>query len=53
LKKVAFFLQAKSAVKTPQFTSNPPQLHHKKPARNHTFSQKPPEKTAFHHTQKK
>jgi hypothetical protein len=49
---VACFPPPKTAVKTPQLTSNPPQLHHKKPSRNHPFFSKSPEKTPLHHAEK-
>jgi hypothetical protein len=39
-------------VNLPAFTSNPPQLHHKKTTSNHPFSPKPPAKTGSHHPQK-
>jgi hypothetical protein len=39
-------------INSPAFTSNPPQLHHKKPTSNHPFSPKPPAKTRSHHPQK-
>src|SRR5271170_6538023 len=48
-----FSAPEKHPSKTPQLTSNPPQLHHKKPSRNHAFSQKPPEKTPLHHAEEK
>jgi hypothetical protein len=41
------------SINAPRFTSNPPQLHHKNTIKKTLFSQKPPEKTRFHHTQKK
>jgi hypothetical protein len=34
------------------FTSNPPQIHHKKPRPNHPFLPKPPAKTGSHHLKK-
>jgi len=43
-----FFSTEKSPSKNHIPTSNPPQLHHKKPSRNHHFSQDPPVKTPLH-----
>jgi len=42
----------KVSIKTPQFTTNPPQLNHDLPSRNTTKTQKPPAKTPLHHTKK-
>jgi hypothetical protein len=44
LKTVADFQTQNSAVNTPRFTSNPPQLHHKNTTTKHHFSPKPPAK---------
>jgi len=46
-KRWKIFRPQKVSVNQPQFTSNPPQLHHKKPHRKTTFSQKTPAKTPF------
>jgi hypothetical protein len=42
----------KVSVNTPQFTINPPQLHHKNTTLKTQVFAKPPAKTAFHHGQK-
>jgi len=38
------FRPEKLSVNAPRFTSNPPQLHHKKPRQKRTFSQNPLQK---------
>jgi hypothetical protein len=44
-----FFRPEKVSLNTPHFTSNPPQLHHKKTTlKTHIFT-KPPAKTPLHH----
>jgi hypothetical protein len=48
-KTVTFFRSRKVTVNFPRFTSNSPQLHHKKPSRKTRFSAKTPAKTPFHH----
>jgi hypothetical protein len=39
-----FFRPEKLSVNAPRFTSNPPQLHHKRPRQKRTFSQNPLQK---------
>jgi hypothetical protein len=45
LEKVTFFGAQKPPSKTPQLTSESPQLHHKKPPKNAVEIAKPPLKT--------
>jgi hypothetical protein len=47
-----FFAAGKVSVNSPRFTSNPPQIHHKKPHLKTQFFAKPPAKTPFDHTEK-
>jgi hypothetical protein len=45
VQKVGVFLATtEQSVNPPRFTTNPPQLHHKKPPRKHAFSQNHPQK---------
>jgi hypothetical protein len=46
-----FFEPQKLTVNSPAFTSNPPQLHHKKTTFYNPFLPKPPAKTASRHPQ--
>jgi hypothetical protein len=39
-----FFAAGKVSVNSPRFTSNPPQIHHKKPHLKTQFFAKPPQK---------
>jgi hypothetical protein len=43
----------KVAANSPRLTSESPQLHHKKPRRKRSFSQKPPVKSTLSPQQKK
>jgi hypothetical protein len=47
-----FFGGEKPPSKNHVVTSNPPQIHHKKPSQNHPISQKAPEKTPLRHVRK-
>jgi hypothetical protein len=47
------FRRKKRTIKTPRFTSNSPQIHHKKPHQKHHISSKPPARTPSHHAKKK
>jgi hypothetical protein len=40
------------SVNSPRFTSNPPQIHHKKTTIKTPIFAKPPVKTTFHHSKK-
>jgi hypothetical protein len=46
-KSGAFLEPEKVSVSTPQFTTNPPQLHHDLPTRKRSKSAKPPAKLPF------
>jgi hypothetical protein len=48
-----FFSTTKVSINTPQFTINPPQLHHKNTTTKTQFFAKPPAKTPIYHTRKK
>jgi hypothetical protein len=47
-----FFVTQNASINSPRFTSDSPQLHHKKPHTKHPFSRKPPAKTPLHHAKK-
>jgi hypothetical protein len=46
------FASQKVVIKTPQFTTNPPQLHHKLPSKKTPKTAKPPAKTPLHQPEK-
>jgi hypothetical protein len=47
LEKVENFRQPESPRKTPQLTTNPPQIHHDLPSKKHPKSPKTPAKLPF------